>query len=60
MDASHSGRKPQHWQNEGDAAFHGDGKRASEGVVVGVVCMVSGSADAHGWASVGHYFMYHL
>ena len=32
----------------------GDGKQASEGVVVG---MVSGSADAHGWMSVGCYFL---
>ncbi len=58
MDASHSGREPQHWQKGGGAAFHGDGKRASEGVVVGVVVgMVSGSADAHGWTSFGRYFM---
>jgi hypothetical protein len=34
--------------------FCGDGKRVSEGVVVG---MVSGSADAHGWTSVGRYFL---
>ena len=33
---------------------YGDGKRASEGVVVG---MVSGSADARGWMSVGRYFL---
>ena len=54
MDASRSGREPQHWQEGGGAAFHSDGKRASEGVAVG---MVSGSADAHGWMSVGRYFV---
>ncbi len=34
--------------------FCGDGKRVSEGVVVG---MVSGLADAHGWMSVGCNFL---
>ena len=34
-----------------------DGKQASEGVVVG---MMSGLADAHGWTSVGCYFLWHL
>jgi hypothetical protein len=33
---------------------YGDGKLASEGVEIG---MVLGSADAHGWMSVGHYFL---
>ena len=47
--ASNSGRKSQHWQKEGGAAFHGNGKRVSEGIVVHVVVgMVSGSADANG------------
>ena len=32
---------------------YGDGKQASEGVVVG---MVLGLANAHGWTSVGWYF----
>jgi len=35
--------------------FYGDGKRASEGVVVG---MVSGLANTQGWTSVGCYFVY--
>ena len=34
--------------------FYGDGKHASEGVVVG---MVSGLANGHGWTSVGRYFL---
>ena len=37
--------------------FCGDEKRVSEGVVVG---MVSASADAHGWTSVGRYFLLSL
>ncbi len=58
VDTSNSRRKSQHWQKEGGAAFHGDGKQVSEGMVVGVVVgMVSGSADAHGWTSVGCYFL---
>ena len=49
MSASHSpGKKRVVLQSSGD------GKQASEGVVVG---MVSGSADAHGWISVGRYFL---
>ena len=49
MDASHSPGKKR-------VVLHssGDGKQASEGVVVG---RVSGSADAHGWMSVGWYFL---
>ena len=54
MEASHSGRKPQHWQKGGVLHFCGDGKRVSEGVVVG---MVSGLANAHGWTSAGQYFL---
>ena len=52
MDASHSNGKKR-------VALHayGDGEQASEGVVVDVVVgMVSGSANAHGWMSVRHYF----
>jgi len=37
--------------------FCGGEKQVSEGVVVG---MVSGSADAHGWTSVGRYFLLSL
>ena len=49
MNVSHSTGKKR-------VALHsyGDGKQANEGVVVG---MVSGSANAHGWTSVGHYFL---
>ena len=49
MDASHSPGKKR-------VVLHssGDGKQASEGVVVG---MVSGSTNAHGWMSVGCYFV---
>ena len=34
--------------------FYGDGERASEGLVVG---LVSGSADARGWTSVERCFL---
>ena len=49
MDASHSPGKKR-------VVLHssGDGKQASEGVVVG---MVSGLAEAHGWMSVGRFFL---
>ena len=49
MDASHSPGKKR-------VVLHSscDGKQVSEGVVVG---MVLGSADAHGWMSVGRYFL---
>ena len=49
MDASHSPGKKR-------VVLHssGGGKQASEGVVDG---MVSGLADAHGWMSVGCYFL---
>ncbi len=48
MDASHSPGKKR-------VVLHSssDGQQVSEGVVVG---MVSGSANAHGWMPVGHYF----
>ena len=49
MDTSHSTSKKRVAPH-----FYGDGEQASEGGVVG---MVLGLADAHGWMSVGCYFV---